>query len=107
MTAMWTASRADSRARFWAISPARSTSAFSIAKYVVNNAQDHLKGRPDGLPLVDGGVAMQDLLQHFRIRDQTLARRNQTLQQDLCFRLVRMRCSDEVHRDVGIDEDQA
>ena len=104
---MWTASRADIDARFCAISPARRTSAFSIPKNLVNDVQTNLEGWSDGFPFVDCRVPMQDLLQHFRVGDQSLPRRDKAFQQNLRLRLVRMRRADEVHRDIGIDEDQA
>lgn len=79
---MWIASRAESRARFCAISPARC--------------------RRYGFAPVDRRVTVQNLLQDFRIRHQSLTRRNQPLQEDLSFRFLWMGSAEEVHRYVGI-----
>jgi hypothetical protein len=77
MTAMWTASRADICARFWAISPARRTSAFSIGITSSTDVQGHLKMRgrwPPAYrwPRTDGRVPMEDFLQHLSVGEETL-----------------------------------
>jgi len=77
------------------------------SKNIVNDVQNYLEGWPDGLPFADCRVPMQDLLQHFRVSDQPLSRRDKALQQNLSLTLMRMWSADEVHRDIGIDEDQA
>jgi len=74
---------------------------------LVNDVQDHLERRSDSFSLVDGRVATQNLLQDFRVGNQALPRGDQAFQQDLRFRLVQMGRADQLHRDVGIDEDQA
>lgn len=73
---------------------------------VVNDIQDYLKRRPDSFSPVDRCVPMKGLLQHFRVCDQPLSSGNKPFQQHLRFCLVRMRGTDEVHRNVRVDEDQ-
>lgn len=48
---------------------------------------------------------MQDLLEHFGVGHQPIARRHRVAQQPLGLILVRMRSPDEVHEDVRVDED--
>jgi len=50
---------------------------------------------------------MENLLENLGVGNQTLARRNQTLQNDLGFGLVRMACTHQIHRNIGVDEDQS
>jgi hypothetical protein len=50
---------------------------------------------------------VKNFLQHFRIGNQTLARCNQALQDELRFCLVGMGSPDQLDRDVGIDEDHS
>jgi hypothetical protein len=47
---------------------------------------------------------MQDLLQDFRIGHEPFAGGDATLEEPLSVDLVRMRCADEVHRYVRVDE---
>ena len=58
---------------------------------VVNNIQNQLKSRPNGLSRADGRVPVEDFLKHLGVRDQSLARGNQTLRQELSLGCVRMR----------------
>lgn len=50
---------------------------------------------------------MQDLMQHFSLRDQPLPGGDQTLQQNLRFAFVRMEPADQAQRNIGIDENQS
>jgi hypothetical protein len=79
---------------------------FLDRQHFVDYFQRNLKRRPDGFTPVHRGVAVEDLLQHFGVRDQTLPRCNQTLQDDLRFRFVRMRSPDQIHGNVGVHQDQ-
>jgi len=74
---------------------------------IIHNVQKQLECRPNGFPLAYGGIPMQDLLKHFGVGYETLSRRDQAFQEKLRFGLVRVRRTDEVHRDIGIDKDQA
>jgi hypothetical protein len=49
---------------------------------------------------------MKNFLQHLSVGDETLAGCNQALQNDLCFSLMRMSGSNQVHGDIRINEDQ-
>jgi hypothetical protein len=50
---------------------------------------------------------VQDLLKDFGVCHQALSGSNQTLQEELTLIFVRVRSADEVHRDIGVDKDQA
>jgi hypothetical protein len=63
---------------------------------VVDDIQKRLKCALDGISLVDGDVAVEDFLEHFRAGDQLLLRGNQTLDQDLRLPSVGMWCSNQV-----------
>lgn len=49
---------------------------------------------------------MQDLLKNFRIAHESLVRGNEALQNYLCIRFVSVGSTDQIHRDIGINEDQ-
>jgi hypothetical protein len=55
--------------------------------------------------VINGHVAVQDLLQHLGSGDQTLGLDNGALEQCAGGILVGMRGADQVHRDVRVDED--
>ncbi len=76
-------------------------------KNVVHDIQDELEGRPDRFSSVDRSVPMDNLLQHFCVNHKTLSRCNQALQEKLRLGLVRVRRTNQVHRNVGVDKDQA
>ena len=80
---------------------------FLDSKNIVNDVQHNLEGWSDGFPFADCRVPMQDLLQHLRVSNQSLSGRDEAFQQNLRLTLMRMWRADEVHRDIGIDEDQA
>ena len=73
-------------------------------KHLVDDAEDRLERRLYRVAPVDGRVAMQDFLQHLGIRDQLLALAHQRFEQALRVRLVRVRGTDKVHRNVRVDE---
>lgn len=75
-------------------------------EHLVNNVQQRLKCRPDGLPPIDGCVAVQHLLQDFRVGYKSLPAGNQSSEDELRLTLVRVWGPDKVHRDVRVDEDQ-
>ena len=104
---MCTLPRADSKARLCTISPARRTSAFSIGRTSSDDIQYELEGRPDRFSFVDRSVPMDNLLQHLGVSHKPLPRCNQALQEKLRLGLVRVRRTNQVHRNVGVDEDQA
>ena len=80
---------------------------FLDAEHIVDHVQDHLECRPYGFPASDCRIPMKDFLQNFRIGNQALSGGYQAFQNHLRLGLVRMRRSDEIHRNVGIDKDQA
>ena len=75
-------------------------------KDVVDDIQECLKCSPDHHSTVDGCVTVEDLLEHFRVGDQSLVPCCQAFQQDLCLRLKPMFAPNQVHRNVRVDKDQ-
>ena len=63
--------------------------------------------RLDGIAAVDRHVPMQNFLEHFRVRHQSLAIGDGVLEDSLGIDFPSVRAADEVHRDVRIDEDHA
>jgi hypothetical protein len=49
---------------------------------------------------IDCDVSVQDFLQDLGIGDKTLTVGDQFLEQALCVGFVRMRCADQIHRDI-------
>jgi hypothetical protein len=71
----------------------------------VDHAGECVEGGLDGFASVDGGVAVQDLLEHLGVRYQPPFVTDRALQQTLRVALVGMGSSDQVHGDVGVDQD--
>jgi hypothetical protein len=76
-------------------------------EYLVDNTEEGIERRLDGITAVDRHVPMQDFLEHFRVRHQSLAIGDRVLEDSLGIDFPSVRAADEVHRDVGIDEDHA
>jgi hypothetical protein len=72
---------------------------------LVVEAEQDVEHGLDGIPAIDGHIAMQDLLKDLSVRDQALALDHATLQQTLRFDFVGMGGSNQVHRDIGVHED--
>src|SRR5438093_2166404 len=72
---------------------------------LVHNAEERIESGLDGIPPLNGDVPMQDLLEYFGVRDQTLALGNALFQKLLSVGLVRVRRAYQIHRYVGVDED--
>jgi len=79
---------------------------FLDGDHFVDHFQRHLKRWPDGFALINRRITVENLLQDFSVSDETLPRRNEALQDNLYFGLVGMRGADQVHRNIGIYEDQ-
>ena len=60
---------------------------------------------PTGVATSDRHVTMEDLLKYLRVRHESFVLGNATLEKALSIDFVRMRGSDEVHRDIGVDQD--
>ena len=76
-------------------------------KDFIDHIQDHPKCRLDSVSSLNSRVSMQDFLQDHGICYEAFASGDQTLQQDLGIGFVRMGSSDQVHRNIRVDEDQA
>src|ERR1035437_1269707 len=73
---------------------------------IVDDIQKRLKCPSDGISPVNGGVTAEDFLEHLRIGYQLLSRRRQSFQQNLRLRPVWMYAPHQVHRNIGVNEDQ-
>ena len=65
------------------ISLARSTLAFSTGNTSSTISSVYLNSGIDRLSPVNGGIAVEDFLQHFGVRNQTLAFGNQAFEKDM------------------------
>ena len=72
---------------------------------LVDNTEDGIERRLDGIAAVDRHVPMQNFLKYFRVCHQSLAIGDGVLEDSLGIDFPSVRGADEVHRDVGIDED--
>jgi len=75
------------------------------SQHLIDNPQQGIEGWLNGFAVVNGYVAVQNLLQDLSIRNQTLAVADQRFQQLLRVALVTMRSSHQIHGDIGVDED--
>jgi len=73
---------------------------------LVDEAEQDVERRLDGIAAIDGHIVMQDLLKDLGVSDQALALDHAALQQSLHFDLAGMSSADQVHRDIGVHEDQ-
>jgi hypothetical protein len=73
-------------------------------KNVIDDPEQGIKRWLNGVTAVDGYVAVQDLLEDFRIRDQSLAAAQQFFHQSLRVDFMGVRRSHQIHRNVGIDQ---
>ena len=73
-------------------------------EYLINDAEQSVERRLDGVPAVDGDIPMQNLLQDLGVGDQALAVIDQLFEQSLCVALVGVRRAHEIHGDVRIDQ---
>ena len=72
---------------------------------LVGDSEDCIEGRLDRVAPADGDIPVENLLKHFRVRDEPFFERKTLFQQLLGVPLVRMRRPYQVHRDVRIEED--
>ena len=73
-------------------------------KHLIDDAQQSVECRLDGISAVNGDVAMQDLLQYLGVGDEALATIDQLLEQALSVALVGVRRAHQIHGDVRIDQ---
>ena len=73
-------------------------------KHLVDDAEQSVEGRLDGVPAVNGDVPMQNLLQHLGVGHQALAVVHQLFEPSLRIALVGVRRAHQIHGDVGIDQ---
>ena len=73
-------------------------------KHLIDDAEQSVERRLDGVPAVEGDVPMQDLLQDLGVSDQALAVIDQLFERSLCVALVGVRRAHEIHGDVRINQ---
>jgi len=73
-------------------------------QHLIDNTEERIKRWLDSIAAVDCNVAMQDLLKHFGVRNQALAVTDQLLEPSLRVALVRMSGADQIHRNIGVDQ---
>ncbi len=73
-------------------------------QHLIDDAQQGVKSRLDGVPAIDGDVAMQDLLQDLGVRHQALALTDQLFEQSLRVALVGVSRAHKIHRDIRVDQ---
>ena len=76
-------------------------------KNLIDDAEQSVERRLDGVPAVDGDIPMQDLLQDLGVGDEALAVIDQLFEQSLGVALVRVRRAHEIHGDVRIDQNHS
>jgi hypothetical protein len=76
-------------------------------KDLVHDAEQSIEGGLDGIAALDRNLTMQDLLQHLGVGNQPLSGRDGALERAPGVELMRMRCADQVHRDIRVDEDHS
>ena len=74
-------------------------------KDFVGDSENRVEGGLDRVAPADGDIPVENLLEHFRVRDEPLFQGNEFLQKLLGVPFVRMRRPDQIHRDVRIEED--
>ena len=73
-------------------------------EHLVDHGLQGLEGRADGIESSDRRVPVQDLLVDLRVRHEALSSRDRSFHLTLRLDLALVIGSDEVHRNVGIDE---
>ena len=74
-------------------------------EHLVDNTEEGIERRLDGIAAVNRHVPMQNFLEHFRVCHQSLAIGDGVLEESLGIPLPSVRAADEIHRDIRIDED--
>ena len=73
-------------------------------QHFIHSPEQRIKGKLDVLMAIDRRVAVQNFLQDFGIGNQALALAQAPFQQPLRIGLVEMGPANQIHGDVGIDE---
>src|SRR6266404_1939421 len=72
---------------------------------LVDNIKQGIECGLDRIPAVDRGIAVQNLLKHLCVGYKPLAIADELLQHPLSVCFVRMRRTDQVHRNIRVNED--
>lgn len=76
------------------------------AEGLVDDAQQSVERGLNGVLPLDGEIAVENLLEHFRICHEASPLRDTSLEESLRLNLVGVWCPYEVHRNIRVDEDQ-
>jgi len=79
----------------------------SDGEHFIDNAEQRIERRLNPVAPLNGDISMEDLLQDFRVGYETPSVEHTALEELLRVRFVNVRSTHEIHRDVGIDEDQS
>src|SRR5580704_12276013 len=71
-------------------------------KHLVCNTEQGVECWLNGVATVNRCITMQDFLKHLGVCDENLMLAGQLLEQPSCVCLMRMRCANEVHRNIRI-----
>ena len=74
-------------------------------QYLVDETEQGVEGGLNGIAAINRDIAVQNLLKDLGVGDQTLTLGDQLFQPSLGIAAMRVGRADQVHRDVGIDED--
>jgi hypothetical protein len=74
-------------------------------KHFIHNIQKGIKSKLKVMMPIDGRIPMQNLLQDLGVRNQALTLAHELFQQPLGISLVGTGCTDQIHGDVGINQD--
>ncbi len=72
---------------------------------LIDDRKQCVEGGLDRITAIYGNISMQDFMQDLGIRYETLTGSYKPFDQTLGIQLVRVRRSDKIHRDVGVNQD--
>ncbi len=75
------------------------------SQHLIRQSQQGVECGLNRVAAIDGSIAMENFLQHFGVSNQALALAHQFFEPSLCVASMGVRGTDEIHRNVGIDED--
>lgn len=73
-------------------------------QHLIDDTEQSVESWLNCVAAIDCNISVQDFLQDLGIGNQTLTVGDQLLEQTLRVRFVRMRCANQIHRDIGVDQ---
>ena len=71
---------------------------------LIRQSQQGVESWLNRVAAADGHIAVENFLEYFGVSHQTLALAYEFFEPTLCIAPMRVRSTDEIHRNVGIDE---